>query len=80
MRVAIIGGNSREEVAQLMSCLNQARDVMIGPAIQIKLAAYDNCVQLRILAVEGEDPFKGGGRSKGEKKRAARKRRVKGGY
>ncbi|MEB0170034.1 hypothetical protein [Pseudomonas sp. CCC4.4] len=80
MRIAIIGGNSQAEVALLMACLDQARDVMVGPTQQIKLLAYDDCVQLRPLALESEDPFKGGGRSKGEKKRIARERRMKGGY
>jgi hypothetical protein len=37
----------------------------------------DSCTALEPAA---EDPFCGGGRSKGEKKRAARQRRLMGGY
>ena len=80
MRTAIIGGNSSADVANLIACLRRARDVMAGPVMQVKLVAYEDFVQLRTLAIESEDPFKGGGRTKGEKKRAARERRMKGGY
>lgn len=44
-----------------------------------------DCVRTHDFHCEGaviakDDPFAGGGRSKGEKKRAARERRLKGGY
>jgi hypothetical protein len=80
VRVAIIGGNSSADVVNLIACLLRARDERVGPVTQIELVAYEDCVQLRTLAIESEDPFKGGGRTKGEKKRAARERRMKGGY
>ena len=42
--------------------------------------ASDATCEPELQQVQSTDPFNGGGRSKGEKKRAAHERRLKGGY
>lgn len=79
MRKILIIGAGSLGIAVALRALDGA--VRGGPTRQI--AVYPNDFELGahgVLDIPTEDPFNGGGRSKGEKKRAARERRMRGGF
>lgn len=75
-RILIIGGGS-SLVAALRALDHQ---VAVRPSEMVIHACTAEHDCWAIPPVQAEDPFNGGGRSKGEKKRAARERRMRGGY
>lgn len=79
-KILILGAGSLG-IAVALRALDGA--VMPGAGPSRQFAVYPNEFELGAhgaLDIPAEDPFSGGGRSKGEKKRAARERRVRGGY
>lgn len=79
-KILILGAGSLG-IAVALRALDGAVRAEDGPSRQF--AVYPSDFEpgaLGVLGIPTEDPFTGGGRSKGEKKRAARERRMRGGY
>ncbi|RJG10938.1 hypothetical protein D3879_14765 [Pseudomonas cavernicola] len=80
-KILVLGSGSRALITALtlsMTRLDKSVREAIPTAITFHAAADDFPVWT--LKPAAEDPFRGGCRSKGEKKRAARERRQRGGY
>lgn len=77
MKVIVLGGSPSIGLALLALSACAERSIRIEPhGADGWLYESPEGVAPKLL----DDPFSGGGRSKGEKKRAARQRRLMGGY
>lgn len=77
MKVIVLGGSPSIGLALLALGACAERSIRIEPH---GAGGWSYESPLGVAARLLDDPFEGGGRSKGEKKRAARQRRLKGGY
>lgn len=77
MKITVLLGSPSIGLALLAISANAERPIRIWPD-GLDGLAYES--PLGVVPNLLDDPFSGGGRSKGEKKRAARQRRLKGGY
>lgn len=77
MKIIVLGGSP--SIGLALMALSAGAGRSIGTALP-ELTGLVDASPLVIKPNLLEDPFSGGGRSKGEKKRAARQRRLKGGY
>ena len=80
-RVLILGSGSAALTAALRAAdLGVRVEVTSELPIQNSLDLLVGCAKLVDSPPLSSDPFNGGCRSKGEKKRAARERRIRGGF
>lgn len=75
-RILVMGAGSLHLALALRALDNVTRVVREPECFGVNSASYG----WQVPPMLEDDPFRGGGRSKGEKKRAARERRMKGGY
>lgn len=75
-KILVIGGSCRFVLA--LTALNNSTTCVTVPSERFDLES--GVCGWQVPPVQQEDVFRSGGRSKGEKKRAARERRLRGGY